>query len=217
MYPLTEALPKPLIPICGKPLLEHIVVALPPSIDEIILVVHYKAEMIREYCGDLFLGKSIRYAYQDDPKAGTGNALMCAQSYVSPGTFLVMYGDDIHGARALAHAVTLPHAMLAAHAEHPERFGVVSLDERGFLKAIIEKPEHPLTSLVSIGGFVVTDEIFSFSPERSHLGEFLLVDMINEYTKRNPLMVVEQDVWIPVGYPDDIAKAERLLCPSRAH
>ena len=55
MRPLTLAMPKPLVPVCGVPLIEHIVRPLPKVIDELIIVIGYKGEMIREYCGEEFM------------------------------------------------------------------------------------------------------------------------------------------------------------------
>ena len=64
MRPLTLELPKPLIKVAGKPILEHILDALPPEIDEVILVVGYKADMVKQHFGDSYHGRHIRYVYQ---------------------------------------------------------------------------------------------------------------------------------------------------------
>ncbi len=61
MRPLTLVRPKPLIIIASKPLIEHIVGALPSEIDSLIMVVCYKADMIRDYCGEIFLGRPVTY------------------------------------------------------------------------------------------------------------------------------------------------------------
>lgn len=211
MRPLTLERPKPLIPVLGRPILEHIVRALPEEIDELILVIGYKGEMIREHCGEEFCGRRVRYVVQEDPKAGTGAALFGARDLLK-GRFLIMYGDDIHGSSALAEAVRSEHALLAARAERPERFGVIEQHEDGTLERIVEKPEHPSSDLVSIGGFVLSEDIFSCVAERSErLGEQVLVDNVNIYATRHPVQVIEQDRWIPIGYPEDIERAERLI------
>lgn len=212
MRPLTENTPKPLLKVCGKPILDHIIEALPEVIDEIILVVNYKKEQIYEHCGEEYLGRRITYCEQADPKAGTGDALRAAKNAVRD-RFLFMYGDDIHGPSALAEAVTRAHCMLAARAEEPQKFGVIELNDDNTLRGIVEKPEQPPTNLVNIGGWVLTPEIFSYDVPLSHLGEYLLTDAISAYAQDYPVEVVEQDMWIPIGYPEDIKKAESMLCP----
>lgn len=212
MRPLTLERPKPLIEVCGMPLIAHIISALPEHVDEVILVIGYKGEMLRDYCGDHFLGRRMHYVVQDDPKGGTADALWAAQDLLT-GTFLVMYGDDIHGARALEEVTEKPHAMLTAVSTTPERFGVLDLHPDGTLRAIIEKPEHPPSNLVNIGGFVLGTDIFAYRPERGAQGECLLTDAVTAYAAVHPVIPVKQDVWLPLGYPEDIKKAEAVLCP----
>lgn len=215
MRPLTETIPKPLIEICGKPLLTHVVEALPSDIDELVLVVGYKAEMIKDYCGAEFLGRRMVYREQENFSGGTGDALKCAQDVVA-GKFLFMYADDIHGSEALAAVVQEDHAMLAMESAHPEDFGVLQLNEDGTLKGIIEKPQNPPSNLVNISGFVLQPAIFNFEADVSkEHGELLVTDMITAYAQEYPIKVIEQDLWIPVGRPEDIKKAEALLCPER--
>lgn len=212
MRPLTLEKPKPLLEVCGKSILWHIVDALPASVDELVIVVGYKGEMIRQHCGENFLGREVTYVEQEDPKAGTADALFQARD-VMRGTFLVMYGDDVHGREALAQVVTLPHAMLSAYSETPEKYGVLEIKENGTLAAIIEKPANPPSHYVNIGGFVLTSDIFTFQAELSVHNEYLLTDCVTAYAEQYPVVVVPQDRWIPIGYPDDIAKAEAILCP----
>ncbi len=212
MRPLTLDTPKPLIPVCGKPILEHIVEALPDSVDEIVLVVSYKHEMIREYCGGEFLGRKVTYVMQENPKGGTGDAVLHTKGSVS-GKFMILNGDDIHGAEALQTIVAEEAGVLAIESSRPEQFGVLLLHPNGTLCTIVEKPEHPPTNLISTGGFVVTDDIFAYEPPISSLGEVLLPDMVTEYARTHSVAVVQQTLWLPLGRPEDIPVAEAVLCP----
>jgi bifunctional UDP-N-acetylglucosamine pyrophosphorylase/glucosamine-1-phosphate N-acetyltransferase len=205
-------MPKPLLRVCGKPILEHIIEALPAAIDEIIIVTGYKGEMIREYCGEEFLGRKISYATQANPKAGTADALMCARG-LAKGKFLVMYADDIHGKKALEEVIQKDAGMLAARSLTPEKFGVIALNSDGTLREIVEKPKEPPSDLVNIGGFVVTDTIFDIHTALSASGEYYLTDTVTEYSKIHPVSVVEQSLWLPIGYPHHIEEAEEKLCP----
>lgn len=212
MRPLTEHIPKPLIKVCGKPILQHIVEALPVEIDEIILVVGYLEEQIRDFCGSQFCGRKVQYVTQDNPAGGTGDALLCARSLLRD-RFLFMYADDIHGALALKKVVSYPYAMLATRSATPEQFGVLEINTDGTLAAIHEKPETPPSDLINIGGIVLDQKIFDYPTKLSSSGELYVTDMVTAFAQDNPVMVVEQTLWLPLGKPSDVALAEAVLCP----
>ncbi len=214
MGELTESTPKPLLKVCGKPVLDHIVEALPAEIDELILVVGYLQEQIRAHCGDTFHGLKVQYSEQSDYTAGTGDALLCAKDLLRD-KFLFMYADDIHGAAALSEVVKAEHAMLAMYSDTPERFGVVMQNEDHTLKEIIEKPEQPKSNLVNISGFVLTKAIFSYYDKIQMRDDSYLVELLEMYAVDYPVAVIEQDLWLPIGYPEHIAAAETILCPQK--
>ncbi len=212
MRPLTDTVPKPLILVCGKPILQHIVEALPSEITELILVVGYKKEQIEDFCGAEYCGKKVTYVTQGNFAGGTGDALLCTKGLVT-GKFMFMFADDIHGKEALATLVTNEHAILSTHSDTPERFGVFVLNEDGTLKEIIEKPEVPPSNLISTGVFVAYPSIFEYPLHPSPSGELYATDLISQYTKDFPMQVIEQTEWLPIGYPEHIAQAEAMLCP----
>jgi bifunctional UDP-N-acetylglucosamine pyrophosphorylase/glucosamine-1-phosphate N-acetyltransferase len=212
MRPLTDTIPKPLIPVCGKSILEHIVDALPSEIDELVLVVGYMKEQIEDCCGHEYKGRKVTYVVQDDFAGGTGAALMLTKDVVK-GKFLFMYGDDIHGSKVLAEAIEQDHAILACVSDTPKRFGVLVQNEDGTLRAIIEKPQNPPSNLINIGGFVLTPAIFNYDVPLSASGELYATDILTEYAKEFPIQILKQDLWIPIGYPEHIAVAEKMLCP----
>ncbi len=210
MRPLTLERPKPLVVVAGRPLLERIVDALPAEVDELILIVGYKGDMIRSRFGDSYKGRRIRYAYQWMP-AGTAHALSMARPLLGDGKFILMFADDIHGARAIAASLEYPLAVLAATHPEPSKFGVIELNADGTLANIVEKPKVPLTNLVSTGAMVLDSRIFQYEAPRHESGEYYMTDPFSSLAKEHPVMVVEQDLWIPVGCPEDIKIAEEKL------
>lgn len=216
MRPLTDTIPKPLIPVCGKPILEHIVEALPAEIDELILVTHYLEDQIKAYCGEVFCGRPVTYIHQENPSGGTGDALMCTKN-VLKGKFLFMYADDIHGADALARVCAEDHAILAMKTDDVESFGILDLQENGTLRGMVEKPkaEDAPSNWANISGWVVTSAIFNYAVALSPRGELEATDMITAYAADHPVTVIEQDLWLPIGYPEHIQAAESVLCPDK--
>jgi len=93
LKPITSTRPKHMIRICGKPLLEHCLKSLKNSgINEVILIVNYMADVMRDYFADgERLGLKIEYAKQE-AILGTGNAVSTAETYIKD-DFLLTYGD----------------------------------------------------------------------------------------------------------------------------
>jgi len=209
MQPLTLERPKPLVEVLGRPILAHILDALPDEIDEVIVVVGYKREMIEEAFGNTYKGRSISYVRQERPE-GTLKALELARSLIS-GRFLLMNADDIHGAASLKEALQHPLSLIVSPHEEPQHFGVVSVREDGYLGEIIEKPEIPPTNLVSTGAMVLDERIFEYEVAPSPSGEYYLPHALNALAADAPVSVVVQDLWLPIGRPGDIGPAEERL------
>jgi NDP-sugar pyrophosphorylase family protein len=215
LRPLTDNLPKPLVRVYGKTLLDHIVEALPTAIDELILVTGYLEEKIKEHCGSEFHGRKVTYVHQAEQK-GTGHALWLCKDYIK-GRFLFMFADDLHGAKDIARAASYTRSMLTLTTNNPERFGIIVRHPDGTLAQMIEKPEHPPSNLASTGVMVLDEHIFDYELKIEKNGEFYLTDVIEEYARDYPIAVVEQDLWIPIGYPEDIESAERILNTLGSH
>lgn len=209
MRPLTNTIPKPLVKVAGKTLLDRIVEALPSSVDELIIVTGYLEESIRAHCGQEFHGRKVTYIHQAEQK-GTAHALWLCKEHLR-GRFLFMFADDLHGKDDIARVTSYSRAMLTYQTDTPERFGIVVRHPDGTLAEIIEKPEHPPSNLASTGVMVLDTHIFDYEVKKEKNGEFYLTDVIEEYAQKYPIAVVEQRLWIPIGYPEDIEKAEQLL------
>jgi NDP-sugar pyrophosphorylase family protein len=213
MRPLTLSTPKPLLLVAGRPILEHILDALPLEIDEVIIVIGYRGDLIQKHFGHgenvLRDGRRIKYVEQVEA-SGTAQAVELTQPLLT-GKFLLMNGDDIHGAAALAEAVQQPLALIASHHEDPTRFGVLTVDGDNNLLEIIEKPENPVSNLVSTGAMVLDERIFEYKVTNPINGEYYLTDAIHRLATDHSMKVIEQSEWIPLGYPEDIANAEQIL------
>lgn len=213
LRPLTDNCPKPLVKVAGKPLLDHIVDALPTAVDELIIVVGYLGDMIREYCGENFHGKKVTYIEQVEQN-GTAMALWLCKDLLR-GRFLFMFADDIHGKKDIARVTSYSRGMLTMTSDTPERFGVIVRNPDGTLAEMIEKPTHPPSNLASTGVMVLDVNIFKFEPQTPVNGEYYLTEVIERYAKEYPIAVVEEHLWIPIGYPEDITRAETILSMHR--
>lgn len=211
MRPLTDERPKPLVKVCGKTLLDHIVEALPSAVRELVIVVGYKGDMIREHCGNEFHGRTVTYVEQTEIN-GPAKALWLCKDLIK-GRFLFMFADDIHGKDDLARAVSYSRSILATTSDVPERFGVITRNPDGTIADMVEKPASPASNLVATGPMVLDDKIFFFPPEAPINNEYFMPEIIMRYKEQYPIAVVEEQLWLAVGYPEDIERAEAKLCP----
>ena len=209
LRPLTETIPKPLVLVAGKPLLDHIIDALPSAVDELIIVTGYLENKIKDYCGSEYKGRKVTYVHQEEQK-GTAPALWLCKDLLK-GRFLFMFADDIHGADDIARVASYSRAILTMPTKNPERFGIVVRHPDGTLAEFVEKPVHPPSNLASTGMMVLDTHIFEFELPKETNGEYYLTDVIAEYAKKYPIAVVEENLWIPIGYPEDIVRAEKIL------
>jgi UDP-N-acetylglucosamine diphosphorylase / glucose-1-phosphate thymidylyltransferase / UDP-N-acetylgalactosamine diphosphorylase / glucosamine-1-phosphate N-acetyltransferase / galactosamine-1-phosphate N-acetyltransferase len=212
LRPLTDDIPKPMVRVGGKPILEYTLSILPNAITEVILVVGYRNEAIRNYFGNSFGGRRIRYVEQSEPK-GTAHALLLAQPLLDEKSFLLLYGDDLYHPADIAACIQDVSRMRMLVKEHsnPERFGVCRIDGDGRVLEILEKQQNPPTKLINIGVYYLTKDIFSFPLTLSPLGEYFLTDQISAMAQKHPVYIERARFWHPIGYPEDVAKAEAWL------
>lgn len=209
LRPLTENRPKPLVKVGGKTLLDHIVEAIPSSVDELIIVTGYLGHMIEEYCGDEFHGRKVTYVTQEEQN-GTAKALWLCKDLIK-GRFLFLFADDIHGKADLARATSYTRALLVASVDTPEKFGIVVRNPDGTLGLMIEKPENAPSNCASTGAMVLDEHIFEFEPQTPVKDEFYLTEVIERYAQKYPIAVVEQNMWIPIANVDDVKHANSFL------
>lgn len=211
MQPLTLSTPKPMLKVLGRPILEHITDSLPSEVDQVIIIVGYLGDQIRKHFGDSWRGRKIHYAEQKELN-GHVPALNLARPFLDPqGPFLFMFADDIHDAASIRRLSRHPRAILAARSEHPERFGVVVADESNRMVEFEEKPKQPKSNLVWTGACLLDEKFFNYEPEQHENGEYYLAPVVVKMIKDHPVYVEEEDLWLPIGYPEDIAKAEEVL------
>ena len=218
MRPLTANLPKPLLPVAGKPFLAHTIEALRGAgIGEIAVLIGWQGRRVKEYFGrgDAF-GVKLSYDEQVE-RLGTAHAIGMAREHVD-GDFLSVNGDVVVSTRAVKgllefHRKTKGPVMAVAQVEDPAAFGVVELDGDRVV-GLEEKPKAPKSKLINAGVYLFPKEIFGLIDRtpKSARGEFEITDTIR-------LLMADQDVfayripdpWIDVGRPWDLLAANAIL------
>lgn len=214
MKGLTDSVPKPMLTVAGKTLLEHKFDMLLGRIDELVLIIGYQGDIIRKTYGDVYKGIPIRYVEQEELN-GTMGALVLAKPFLHD-RFVVMMGDDLYGAEDLANALAVGDwAMLVESTEHMASGGCVIIDNTGEVQDIEEGNHSGKPGLMNTNLFVLDARIFEYPlvPKAKGSEEYGLPQTVLVASKASgiPLHAVFADSWIQITSPEDIAGAEARL------
>ena len=143
LRPLTSSLPKPLVPVAGRPIMEHILLHLRRhQLRDVVATVQYMGASIRNYFGDgSDQGVALTYSVEDSP-LGTAGSVMLARPQLAE-TFVVISGDSLTdidlGAAARFHRERKAIATIVLKpVPNPLEYGVVVVDEGGAVQRFIE-------------------------------------------------------------------------------
>jgi bifunctional UDP-N-acetylglucosamine pyrophosphorylase/glucosamine-1-phosphate N-acetyltransferase len=207
LRPHTLHTPKPLLPVKGRPILDWALGALPPSVDRILVVVHYLAEQVESYLQTQKHLAQWCVVPQHQPR-GTGDALQRCQDQIRSDPFLVVNGDDLYGAVDLAALARCPAGLLVHPVDEPRRFGIAFLRPDGKLDRLVEKPNLEGRHLANTGAYVFPRSVFEIEIGLSARGEYEITDYVSGVAARQPVNVVEARFWMPIGTEETWKKAQ---------
>ncbi len=223
LRPLTFTKSKHMIPIAGKPILEHLFIALKDAgITETIVVVNHYQDLIQNRFKDgERYGHRIRYIRQEK-LLGTANAISLVEDHIDSDGFLIVYGDLQIDSSVIRSAIEKYNekslnVLSVVYAKNPQRYGVVTI-ENGVVKDIVEKPRLETVSRhpVNAGVYVFSNRIFHEIKKtpKSKRGEYEITDTIQHLLKRNVQVAsntISSESWTDIGYPWDLLEANRKI------
>ena len=209
MKDLTDNVPKPMLKINGKPILVYKLESLPEEIDEIIFVIGYLGNKIQQYFGDFYLGKKISYVTQKIMN-GPGGALELAKDLLK-NDFMVMNGDDLYVKNDIEKCLKYDLAVLGQEVDTPNKFGIISLNKKGDLEDIIEKPEIPGPAFANIGLYKLNRKFFDYPLVSIGKGEYGLPQALALMAREFPVHVEKASGWFPIGNPEDLKNAAQFI------
>jgi len=213
LAPLTYTRPKSMLPILNKPMIQHLVEALPKN-TEVVVATNYKTAMIAEYFDAI--GRPIHINEEPEP-LGTGGATKFAEGYIK-GTFLVLNSDIISSLNF--HRFIKFHQQKKAIAtislwpvNNVSEFGVADVQSDGRITEFVEKPcrEEAPSNLINAGAYCLEHEVLDY---------IAAGEMVSMEQKIFPTIIKEgkrfygypfEGFWIDAGRPQSYLEANLIL------
>lgn len=189
LKPLTNDLPKPMVPIINKPIIHYIVELLKSyGINDIAMTLGYKPERIMDYFGD---GSefccNIEYFVEKIP-LGTAGSVKNTQKFIGNENFVVISGDaftniDLNEMYELHVASNQLATIAVKEVGDPSGFGVVKYSKDCIIRGFIEKPVFSIEKTVNTGIYIFKPEIFDYIPPAKYdFGKELFPRLIGKMT-----------------------------------
>ena len=222
MRDLTTELPKPMIEVRGKPVLQHIVEGLRDAgARRFLIIVGYHAEMVRKFFGDgRHHNVDIEYAMQT-VQDGTGRVVNLARNFTGGSPFILSYGDILISPVSYKRVVDLPDnceaIITVTGGEDVSKGGAVFVNDQMELVDLREKtkPGEPSSPWYNAGLYAFRPSILEFIArlEPSPRGEYELTDAIRDLAQSGKkVQAIElSGEWADVRDPEVLAKLNQTL------
>jgi glucose-1-phosphate thymidylyltransferase len=222
LRPHTWSKPKQLVSVAGKAALDHVLDSLAtlPDIQnaELVNIVGYLGDQIECYIKENYPHMKAHFVVQEDPR-GQSHAIQLARQYLH-GPMLIVFADTLIETD-LSFLADKPEKAIAwvKPVPDPRRFGVAEVDQDGWVRRLIEKPDEMSNNLAVVGFyyFEEADDLLSAIDEqmlrgRQLKGEYFLADAINIMLERGLKMRTRKvDIWLDTGTPETLLETNRYL------
>jgi len=218
MQPLTASMPKSLLSVAGKPLIQHMLETLKAcKIKDVTILVGPGRRRIEQEFGDgSDLGMNLDYLVQKKP-LGTANAVGIASKTINE-PFIAINGDIILNKKTIknvldAHKKNKSMMVTGFEVDNPHEYGVFDVKKGKMLK-VAEKSKRPPSNLANAGIYLFTPEVFDFIDKtpKSIRGEYEITETLNLMAAKNDIYCETfEGQWMDVGRPWNLLGANKLL------
>jgi dTDP-glucose pyrophosphorylase len=212
LLPLTQDIPKPMVEVSGKPMLEHIIEHFTKQgFSEFYLALNHLGHIIEEYFGDGHKWNCHIHYIRETKPLGTAGALSLIETkFTEP--FIVINGDILTSANFVDlldyHSGVGSMATVCARAHRMEvPFGVIQIRD-GMMQAIVEKPVYE--DLVSAGIYVLDPQMLQHLPHGAAMDMPTFLQTLVKHNQKVAVFPLHED-WADVGRHDDLNQAERFF------
>ncbi len=213
LEPFTKVLPKPLVPIHDKPIIEHIIESFTGvSCSNFYLTVNYKSKILKAFFEELQPKYKVHFIDEYNPLGTAGSLYMMRGKFSTP--FFVTNCDIIVKADYISlyrfhqqggYDITL----VASDKEYIIPYGTCELDDNGHLSHINEKPKYDF--LINTGLYVLNPDILDIIPNDKFYHITHLIEDAKKQGKKVGIYPINEDSWIDVGQWAEYRKAIKMM------
>lgn len=219
LRPQTHTVPKPLLKVAGKAVLDYVVEDILErlEVDELVFITGHLKEAVEAHVRAHYDVPAV--FVEQKVQDGTAGAVKLAEPHVA-GPLLIIFVDTLFDAD-LSVIRERPDAdgfIWAKEVEEYEHFGVIVKDEAGLMERIVEKPKEPISKLANIGLYYVRDHRLLFEgidavlSKDPYLGEYFLTDALQYMIDHGArIEVLEVEGWYDCGKPETVLETNRHL------
>jgi mannose-1-phosphate guanylyltransferase/phosphomannomutase len=218
MRPLTDHLPKPMLPIAGKPLLEHTLTYLRDNgITDLAINLYHLPQAVIDYFGDgSRWGVNLRYSVEER-LLGSAGGVKRLQDFFDD-TFIIFYGDlltrtDLRPMMARHQQAGVTATIGLYHVPDPWNRGIVQLDDQGLITRFAEKPprDQVFSSLANAGIYVLEPNVLTRIPadQLYDFGHDVFPAMLTDGLSLAGYVI--EDLLIDIGLPEKYEEANRAM------
>ncbi len=213
MGSLTDNVPKPLLEVAGKTLLENELDILPESVDEVIIVVGYLGDKIKQRLGGEYEGKRLTYVVQD-VLDGTAGALWRAAPLLKD-RFMVLMSDDMYSKDDANRCLMNSDWVMQVHEAPVFSGGRMILAEDGTIDRIDEGSHGGKPGIIGTSMYVLDTRLFDYAmvPKSEGSHEFGLPQTVLAASKKSGISITIEPAtfWLQISDASDLAKAEAVI------
>jgi glucose-1-phosphate thymidylyltransferase len=218
LLPLTKRVPKPLVKVAGRPVMDYVMDTVRGlDVEELIVITGHLKDVVEQYIVKHYEIPA-RFVEQKTLD-GTAGAINLARPYVD-GPVLIIFVDTLFDTdMSVVKRSDADGILWAKEVEDYQRFGVIVTDERGYMTRIVEKPDTPISKLANIGLYYIKDwktlfdgiaEVMRGTPGKG--GEFYLTDAFQYMVDHGKKLIVgEVTGWYDCGKVDTLLETNRHL------
>jgi mannose-1-phosphate guanylyltransferase len=220
LRPLTLTTPKPVLPLAGRPFLSFMLDWLARhGVDEALLSLGYRADVVQDVLGDERHGMRLRYVVEDEPLGTAGPLRLAADQGMLSGRVLVVNGDCLTDLDLTAllrrHEETGATGTIAlAAVDDTSHFGVVPTDADGRVEDFLEKPTGPApTNRINAGTYVLEERVLDLIPRGRAVS--IEREVFPQLVGAGLYGYSFDDYWIDIGTPERYLEATYDLLAGR--